>query len=153
MDLMKIMDEEPRYITDLLDSYNNTLPIYESLSRYMREGEEDPENFKSAFYLCETLVEYEPTIASLEFLGPFMAWNLNWLVRRLNQSGVEFSASDKTVSYFIKMRNIFNDENQILYDERFEVLAALFYEQAFPNRGTAFGEEDFFYDIFEKRLK
>ncbi len=150
-DLIRVMDEEPRYITEILDSYNTLLPIYESLSRYIRDAEENPESYKSAFYLVETLSEYEPTMAALELLGPFMAWNLNWLVRALNRNGVDFAASDKTVSYFIKQRNIFNDEHQIPYDERFEVLAALFYEQAFPNRGMEFGEEDFFYDIFEKR--
>jgi len=102
----------------------------------------DEEKYKTAFYLCELLIDYEPSIASLEFLGDFISWNLNWLVRRLNERGVEFTASDKVVSYFVKKRNIYWEESHLEYDERFEILAALFFEQAYPNRGLEDSDMD-----------
>ncbi len=151
-DLLSIMDTHPGYISQILDSYNNLLSMYESLSRDMRDAalEDELEKYRSAFYMCETLAEYEPTLASLEFLGEFISWNINWLIRRMNRLGVEFAASDKTVSFLIKRRNIDMEENNRPPDERFEVLAALFYEQAFPYRGLEIQDEDFFYDIFDR---
>ena len=106
---------------------------------------------KKIFYLIEILLEYEPSIAALEFLGPFQSWNVNWLIRKMNMSGVEITASDKTVSYLIKLRNVYWEENDLEYDENFEVLAALFYEQAYPNRGLTYEEEDYFFDIFDTK--
>ncbi len=151
-DLMDIMNAHPEHITDILESYTNFLDLYENLSRSMREAalEGQLEQFRTAFYLCEALSEYEPTLAALSFLGEFLVWNLNWLVRRMNRLRVEFYASDKTVSYFIKRRNMYHEEHEYPYDERFEVLAALFFDQAFPHRGLQSGEEDFFFDIFER---
>ena len=149
-DVLRIMDENPQYITDILDAYANSMDLMESLARHIREAKFEPELYKPAFYICEALAEYEPTIVSLEILGEFVAWNLNWLVRQMNHIGIEFSASDKTVSYFIKLRNIHHEENSLPYDERFEILAALFYEQAFPNRGMEL-EEDYYYDIFDMK--
>ncbi len=154
VDLIDLMNEHPVYITDILESYNTTMGLYESLSRAIMEADEgDNEAYRRAFYLCEVLSEYEPTIAALNFLGEFMSWNLNWLIRAMNVLGMEFAASDKTISYLIKRRNIYWEENGLDYDERFEILAALFYEQAFPNRGLEEIEEDYFYDIFDKKFE
>lgn len=150
-DIILIMNDYPQYITSIIESYHQTLSMYESLSKKIDEAEENPEAYRSAFYLCEILAEYEPTLAALEYFGEFMVWNLNWLVRRMNALDVKFSASDKTISYFIKLRNMFWEENDFPYEERFEILAALFYDQAFPNRGLSVQEEDYFYDIFDKK--
>ena len=151
-DLVSVMNENPGYITDIIEAYGNTMDLYESVSRINREIEENAEsNIKKMFYLCEALIEYEPTVASLELLGPFQSWNINWMIRQANSLGFEISASDKTVSYLIKMRNIYWEEHNLEYDERFEVLAALFYEQAFPNRGLTYEEDDYFFDIFDKK--
>ena len=68
----------------------------------------------------------------------------------MNLLGIEFRASDKTVSYFIKKRNIFWEENEYDYDERFEILAALFFEQAFPNRGIIITEDGLFLRNFRQ---
>lgn len=152
LDLMDVMNDYPLHITDILESYSSTLSLFESLSRAYKEAVEgSPESYRSAFYLCECLIEYEPTLAALNFLGMFQAWNLNWLIRMMNSMGVSFSASDKTISYLIKQRNIYWEENDLAYDERFEILAALFYEQAYPNRGLTYEEEDYFLDIFDKK--
>lgn len=151
LDLMNLMDEYPAHISDILSSYDNFMGMYEELSKSIREAAGgNHEMFRTAFYLCEVLADYEPTIASLEFLGEFISWDLNWLVRTMNHLGVQFNASDKTISYFIKRRNMYFEQNDIEYDERFEVLAALFYEQAFPNRGMEYQKDDFFYDIFDR---
>lgn len=151
-DLMNVMDTNPMYITDILDSYNNLMSMYENLSKEIRDAvmDDDPERYRAAFYHCEVLAEFEPTMASLKILGEFLSWNINWLVRIMNRLGVDFQASDKTVSYFIKRRNIYVEEKGLPYDERFEVLAGLFYEQAFPYRGMAIEDEDFFFDIFDR---
>ncbi len=154
VDLIEIMNEHPMHITDILESYNGTMHIYESLSRAIMEADQgSDEAYRTAFYLVEVLMDYEPTYAALEFLGDFLSWNLNWLIRAMNALVVEFAASDKTISYLIKKRNIYWEQYNLDYDERFEILAALFFEQAFPNRGLEIQEEDYFYDIFDKKFK
>ena len=153
VDIVDIMNEHPMHITDILESYNTTMGLYESLSRAIQEADEgEDEAYRKAFYLCEVLMDYEPTMASLNFLGDFLAWNINWLIRAMNSLGLEFAAADKTISYLIKQRNAFWEEHDLAYDERFETLAALFFEQAFPNRGLEEVEEDYFYDIFDKKF-
>jgi hypothetical protein len=51
------------------------------------------------------------------------------------------------------LRNIQREENNLPYDERFEILAALFYEQAFPNRGALIQGDDYYLDIFDKKRR
>lgn len=150
-DLIEIMNEHPEYITDILDSYNSSMKLYESVSRAMlevRDGNTD--RYRSVFYLCELLIDYEPTLAALEHFGAFQSWNLNWLIRKINGLKLEFYAADKTVSYFIKLRNEHAEKNELDYDERFEILATLFFQQAFPNRGLENMKDDYFIDIFDR---
>lgn len=152
MDLMEIMNEYPQTISGILESYHEILNMYEHVSRAMRQAENtDPSEYRTAFYLCEILLEYEPTVASLEFLGDFVSYNLNWLVRTMNALGVEFRASDRIVSYFIKLRNMYWDEHNLEFDERFEILASLFFDQAYPHRGVSFAEEDFLFEMFDRK--
>ena len=152
MDLMEIMNEYPQTISGILESYHEILNMYEHVSRAMRQAENvDPAEFRTAFYLCEILLEYEPTVASLEFLGDFVSYNLNWLVRTMNALGVEFRASDRIVSYFVKLRNMYWDEHNLEFDERFEILASLFFDQAYPHRGVSFAEEDFLFEMFDRQ--
>ncbi|MCB1173536.1 MAG: hypothetical protein KDK39_08230 [Leptospiraceae bacterium] len=154
VDIIKLMNEYPMYITSLIETYNESMSMYEQLSRFITEAESGAEeHYRKAFYMTEVLAEMEPSLAALEYLGSFMAWNLNVLVRRMNVLGLDFSAADKTISYFIKKRNIYWEENQLPLDERFEVLAALFFDQAFPNRGLQYEDEDFFGDIFDTKFK
>lgn len=154
IDLIEIMNEYPQHITDIMDSYNNTMDMYESLSGALEEAYQGKETMlRTAFYLTEVLMEFEPTVAALEFLGAFQIWNLNWLIRQMNTLGIDFAAGDKTISFLIKLRNIKWEEEKRPYDERFEILAALFYEQAFPNRGALVSEEDYFMDVFNKSFR
>lgn len=154
VDIVDLMNERPIYITDILESYNSTMRLYESMSRAIQEADQGKdESYRTAYYLVETLMDYEPSMAALSFLGDFLGWDLNWLIRAMNALGVEFAASDRTIAYLIKKRNIYWEEQGLPYDERFEILAALFYEQAFPNRGLNIQEEDYFYDIFDRKFK
>ncbi|MBX7056557.1 MAG: hypothetical protein K1X75_00735 [Leptospirales bacterium] len=154
VDIVDLMNERPIHITDILESYNSLMSLYESLSRAIQEADQGKdESYRTAFYLVETLMDYEPSLAGLQFLGDFLSWDLNWLIRAMNALGVEFAASDRSIAYMIKKRNQYWEDNELPYDERFEILAALFFEQAFPNRGLNLQEEDYFYDIFDRKFK
>lgn len=151
VDLLQVLGDYPQFTTLILDSYHETFHMYESLSRTMKEARTDPMRYRTALYMVETLGQHEPTLAALEALGEFQSWNLNWLIRTMNEKGVEFACADYTISYLIKRRNEYWEQNDLPFDERFEILASLFYDQAFPNRGLHIGEEDYFFDIFEKK--
>ncbi|MCC6274919.1 MAG: hypothetical protein IT569_03610 [Leptospiraceae bacterium] len=119
--------------------------ISTSYDEYRKTG--DAEALKVPVYLTETLMLFEPTIASLEILGEFAMYNLNWLIRKLNVQEVNFSLEDRTTSILIKRRNEYWDENNFPIDDDFELLSALFYEQAYPHRGAQELEEmDFLID-------
>jgi len=62
--------------------------------------------------------------------------NCEWLIKRLNKGGVLFSLEDRTISLLIKRRNEFFEENDYPVDDDFELLSALFFEQAYPHRGA-----------------
>jgi hypothetical protein len=149
-DVVNVLNEHPEHTSIILESYQETFHFFEKISQAIKEAKYNPESYRTAFYLCETMMKFEPTIAYLEVLGDYISWNLNWLIRKLNELHIEFSAEDDTVSYLIKRRNIYWEENQLPYDERFEILAALFYDQAYPNRGLTIEEQDFFFNIFNK---
>jgi len=152
VDLMEVMNEYPQTITGLLESYHEILNLYEHMSRIIRQAETvDPEQYRTAFYMCEALFEYEPSLAALEFMGDFITYNLNWLVRTMNVLEIEFRASDKIVSYFIKLRNEYWENKNLEYDERFEILASLFFDQAYPHRGVSLAEEDFLFEMFDRK--
>ncbi len=149
-DIINVLNEYPEHTTTILDSYKERFSLLEKINHSLRDARSNPELYKTAFYLCETLLKYEPTIAYLEVLGDYISWDLNWLIRKLNEHKISFSAEDDTVAYLIKRRNIYWEENQLPYDERFEILAALFFDQAYPNRGLSIEEQDFFYNIFNR---
>lgn len=151
MDLLQVLGDYPQYTTLILDSYHETFHMYESLSRTMKDARNNMEKYRTALYMVETLGQHEPTLAALEALGEFQSWNLNWLIRTMNERGIEFACADYTISYLIKRRNEYWEQNELPFDERFEILASLFYDQAFPNRGLHIGEEDYFFDIFDKK--
>ncbi len=151
VDLLQVLGDYPQYTTLILDSYHETFHMYESLSRTMKDARADPEKYRTALYMVETLGQHEPTLAALEALGEFQSWNLNWLIRTMNERGIEFACADYTISYLIKRRNEYWEQSEMPFDERFEILASLFFDQAFPNRGLHIGEEDYFFDIFDKK--
>lgn len=149
-DVIEVIADHSQYTTTIIESYHEVFTMHESISRGVKDGRFNAEHYRRAFYLVETLMKLEPTYASLHVLGDYVSYNINWLIRRMNELGLEFSASDDTIAYLIKRRNIRWEEKDYPQDERFEILAALFYDQAFPNRGLAFDRDDYFFDIFDR---
>ncbi|MDF3821650.1 hypothetical protein P3G55_17225 [Leptospira sp. 96542] len=120
-------------------SYHSTISMHETIHTIFENYKESKttEDLKTACYLTEALLKYEPTIASLTHFRDYVIFNLNFFIRLLNQNKIEFSLEDATVSLLIKRRNeLWEDENRP-EDEDFDLLAALFFEQAFPNRGAS----------------
>lgn len=119
-------------------SYSNFQAILESMSEQVSlyESTGDAEYLRTVVYLTETIMMYEPTIATLELLGDFTLHNLNWLIRNLNRGKIDFSLEDRTILLLIKRRNDYWEQEKLAEDEDFELFAALFFEQAYPNRGA-----------------
>ncbi|MBE7413133.1 MAG: hypothetical protein L6Q54_12120 [Leptospiraceae bacterium] len=143
IDIVGVIEKYPEYEKIIQNSYRNSFSMFEKISTSYDEFKktEDAEVLKIPVYLTETLMLFEPTIASLEILGEFAMYNLNWLIRKLNLQNIEFSLEDRTTSILIKRRNEYWEENNLLVDDDFELLSALFYEQAYPHRGAQELEE------------
>ena len=138
-DLSQVIEDYPKYKEKIYASYEVKLDLYGSISESMkgakaREVETRGQAYSKALYLCESLAQYEPTVASLEFLGDFLTWNFNYLIRSLNRLRFPFSLSDFTTAYLIKRRDMAWEARELPYDENFEILKGLFLEQAFPGR-------------------
>ena len=146
IDLYKLIEEKKEYSKQIQTSYKNHLGMLETISDNMVQYEEskDPEFLKIPLYLTEVIMMFEPTLASLEILGDYALHNLHWLIRKMNTIQYGFSLEDRTISLLIKRRNQFFEEKNHPEDEEFELLSALFYEQAYPHRGAdALSEQDF----------
>lgn len=145
--LARELDEEKKSI--FKRSYQNMMSIIQKISEQVTQYmvTEDGEFLKSPVFLTETLMQFEPTLASLEIFGNYIVHNLNWLIKHLNQSGIEFSLEDKTISYLIKRRDDYWEKNELEEDDDFEVFSELFYQQAYPHRGAAeLTSQDFLLD-------
>ena len=106
IDLIEIQNNFPQYIKQIYDSYYNNMELYEKLSMYIKAGLSGiDESWKNALYFTELLFKYEPTVASTEILGNINAYNLNYLIKKLNGLGERFILEDSTVYYLIKCRN------------------------------------------------
>ena len=106
IDLIEVQNNFPQYIKQIYDSYYNNMELYEKLSMYMKSGLSGiNESWKNALYFTELLLKYEPTVASTEILGNFNAYNINYLIKKLNGLGEKFLLEDSTVYYLIKRRN------------------------------------------------
>jgi len=149
IDPIRIMEKFPKYKDEIRNSYRNFMLLLEKISLNQEQylESDDPEFLKSSIYATETLMKYEPTLASLEFLGEFVMYNLIWFIRKLNEHKKQFSLEDETIALLIQIRNKFWEENNLPEDPDFELFSALFYEQAFPHRGAeALSAEDFLLD-------
>ena len=58
IDIIDVMNEYPQHITSVLESYNSTMTMFESLSAAIYGAETEEEQYKTAFYLCEMLTDY-----------------------------------------------------------------------------------------------
>jgi hypothetical protein len=136
-DVVAVMNLYPQFLMEILTAYEHKMSILENLSRLIKAGEKgELTEYKKCIYILEALRQYEPTICSLNILGDYVTFGLNQLVRILNKNKVEFSLEDETISYFLKLHRIYDEENNKETGERFEILSELFFQQAYPHRGA-----------------
>ena len=124
IDIMEIQNNFPELISVIYDSYYNNMDLYEKLSIHYRNGLNDSTDaWRLALYFTELMLKYEPTIASLEYIGDFNTHNLNYCITKLNSLGEKFLLEDNTVRYLINRRNkAFKDQPS---DKKFDKLAQL----------------------------
>lgn len=106
IDLIEIMNAFPEYLTVIYDSYYQHMELFEKLSMHFQSamgGSRD--SLRLSLYFTELLIKYEPTIASTRYIGDFATYNINYLIRKLNEIGEKFLLEDSTVAYLIKRRN------------------------------------------------
>ncbi|TGN11640.1 hypothetical protein [Leptospira ilyithenensis] len=139
IDVWTYINESREHLDFIKGSYHSTISMHETISHIFTAYLEtkSTEELKIACYLTEALLKYEPTLASLRFFRDYVIFNLNYFIRELNKAKIEFSLEDATVSLLIKRRNEVWEEENRAEDEDFDLLAALFFEQAFPNRGAS----------------
>ena len=105
IDLMDVMNVFPEYITVIFESYYQYISLFEKLSMHFKEGQTDSTNaWRHSIYFTELLIKYEPTLASMNYIGDFHTFNLNYLIRKLNRLEQSFLLEDITVAYLIKRR-------------------------------------------------
>lgn len=145
-DIIRFMEEFPKHKKTVEDSYHDRMGMFETIHRSYNAflNSEDPGDLKSAAYVTEALMKFEPTVASLKLFPDFLIYNLNWLIRGLNRGRVKFSLEDTIISLLIKRRTEHWEKHDLPEDPDFDLLAALFYEQAFPHRGAEELEPDDF---------
>ncbi len=106
IDLIEITNLFPELISMVFESYYHNINLYEKLSMYFKAGlSGSTDSWRLALYFTELLMKFEPTIASSQYIGDFQTYNLNYLIRKLNQLGEKFLLEDATVLYLIKRRN------------------------------------------------
>lgn len=106
IDLMEIMNAFPQYMPIIFESYYHRMPLYEKVSMHYKEAlAGSTDSLRLSLYFTELLIKYEPTVASATYLGDYQTYNLNYLIRKLNQDGQKFLLEDTTTRYLIKRRN------------------------------------------------
>ncbi|MBN1501450.1 MAG: hypothetical protein JW982_14915, partial [Spirochaetes bacterium] len=82
IDLMEAQNVFPQIILPINVSYYQQMNLYEKLSMYFQAGIGGSiDSWRQSLYLTELLFKFEPTLASLEYLGDFHTHNLNYLTR------------------------------------------------------------------------
>lgn len=124
IDLVEAQNIFPEIILPVSISYYQTMDLFEKLSMHIKSAlAGSTDSWKQCIYFTELLLKYEPTLASLEYLGDFLTYNLNFLIRKLNTLNESFILEDTTVSYLIKRkREAYADAPP---DQEFEKLVEL----------------------------
>lgn len=105
IDLIEAQNYFPEIILPVSISYYQTIELYEKLSIHIKTGlGGSNDSWRQCIYFTELLMKYEPTLASLEYLGDFHTYNLNYLIRKLNSINEHFILEDSTVAYLIKRK-------------------------------------------------
>lgn len=141
IDLMKVMDEFPQFLVKMLDYLSPQMSIIENLSRSIQDGlSGEHDALRRALYTCEVLRKFEPSIVSLEIVGDYTVYNINWIIRKLNSLQIEFTLEDPTVEFLMQRYRHFAAEAGEAIPERFEILAQIYLDQAFPMHDDDFAE-------------
>ncbi|MCU0843909.1 MAG: hypothetical protein MUC76_03170 [Spirochaetes bacterium] len=106
IDLIEIMNIFPEYLKPIYDSYYQHMDLFEKLSMHLQSAAGGSiDSLRLSLYFIELLIKYEPTVASIDYIGDFQTHNLNFLIKKLNGLGETFLIEDSTVAYLIKRRN------------------------------------------------
>ena len=126
IDIIEAQNYFPEMILPFSNSYYQFEQLYEKLSMHFQAaigGSID--SWRQSLYLTELLMKYEPTIASLEMLGDFHTFNLNYIIRKLNILNQTIPLEDTTVAYLIKRERKAKAERNEKPDAEFEKLVEL----------------------------
>ena len=106
IDLMEVMNVFPEFMSVIYDSYYHRISLFEKLSMHFKSGLSGSTNaWRLAIYFTELLQKYEPTVASTKYIGEFQTYNLNYLIKKINELGQELLLEDSTVAFLIKRRH------------------------------------------------
>jgi len=106
IDLMELQNHFPQFIKIIYDSYYQNMDLFEKISMHFNSAiSGSTESWRQVLYFTELMLKYEPTIASTEYIGDFQTYNLNYIIKKLNNLGEKFLLEDQTVSYLIRRRN------------------------------------------------
>lgn len=123
IDLVEAQNVFPQIILPVSNSYFQHMDLFEKLSMHFLGGlSGSTDSWRQSLYLTELLMKFEPTLASLEYLGDFHTQNLNYLIRKLNGENEIFLLEDETVSYLINRHRKKNIEKT---DPEFDKLVEL----------------------------
>ena len=121
IDLIEAQNYFPEIILPFSNSYYQFESLYEKLSIHFQAAiAGSVDSWRQSLYLTELLMKYEPTIASLEILGDFHTYNLNYIIRKLNISNQTVALEDATVAYLVKRQRKSHAEKGIKPDPEFE---------------------------------
>ena len=128
LDLMEIQNNFPEFIGIIYESYYTNMDLYEKLSMHYRDGLGGSTiAWRDALYFTELMLKYEPTIASMQHIGDFNTYNLNYCIIKLNELGEKFFLEDDTVRYLINRRNKAYEDKPP--DKKFDKLVELWLHQ------------------------
>lgn len=144
IDVLEAMDRFPDYMDVIMDFYQSTLSLHERVSLLYQSRFIDEMAIRRALYINEVLLKREPTVPALKFLGDFITYNINWCIRFLNEKKIEVTLEDLTVEYLIKRYRRALAERGETTSERFEILAQIYLDQAFPLSEEEFMEDEDF---------
>lgn len=123
IDLLEAQNVFPQIILPVNTSYFQHMDLYEKLSLHFNGGMGgSTDSWRQSLYLTELLMKFEPTLASLEYLGDFHTQNMNYLIRKLNSLDETFLLEDETVGYLINRHRSVDPEK---IDPEFEKLVEL----------------------------
>ncbi len=133
--IIEIMDTFPEYMVTILEYCGELISFHEKIGIEILNGlEGNNESIIRALYLTEVLRKKEPTLATLEILGSYIHYNLNWYIRYLNRREVSFSLEDDTIYYLMNIYIVEKENRKEPMSERFSQLRKIYIEQAFWDR-------------------